>query len=156
MINAQFPAKTKFLFKPCRYKVLYGGRGSGKSWAMARALLLLATQKTLRVLCVREVQNSIAESVHKLLSQQIEILGLQQFFEIQNTTIFSRINGSEFIFEGIKHNVTKIKSMEGIDICWVEEAQSITKQSIDILTPTIRKENSQIIFTFNRFDFLIS
>ena len=101
MINAQFPAKTKFLFKPCRYKVLYGGRGSGKSWAMARALLLLATQKTLRVLCVREVQNSIAESVHKLLSQQIEVLGLQQFFEIQNTTIFSKINGSEFIFEGI-------------------------------------------------------
>ena len=88
--------------------MLYGGRGSGKSWAMARALLLTATQKTLRVLCVREVQNSIAESVHKLLSQQIETLGLQQFFEIQNTTIFSTINGSDFSFAGIKHNVAII------------------------------------------------
>ena len=149
MINAQFPTKTKFLFKPCRYKVLFGGRGSGKSWAMARALLLLATQKTLRVLCVREVQNSIAESVHKLLSQQIEILGLQQFFEIQNTTIFSRINGSEFIFEGIKHNVTKIKSMEGIDICWAEEAEAISDMSWDVLIPTIRKSGSEIWISFN-------
>ena len=149
MINAQFPAKTKFLFKPCRYKVLYGGRGSGKSWAMARALLLLATQKTLRVLCVREVQNSIAESVHKLLSQQIEKLGLQQFFEIQNTTIFSKINGSEFIFEGIKHNVTKIKSMEGIDICWAEEAEAISDMSWDVLIPTIRKSGSEIWISFN-------
>jgi len=71
---AKFPPKTKFLFKPSRYKVLYGGRGSSKSWSMARALLLMGASKKLRVLCVREVQNSIAESVHKLLSQQIENL----------------------------------------------------------------------------------
>ena len=121
---AKFPPKARFLFKPSRYKVLYGGRGSSKSWSMARALLLIGASKKLRVLCVREVQNSIAESVHKLLSQQIEALGLQSFYEIQNTTIFSKINGTEFIFEGIKHNITKIKSMEGIDVCWAEEAEA--------------------------------
>jgi len=150
---AKFPPKTRFLFKPSRYKVLYGGRGSGKSWAMARALLLIGASKKLRVLCVREVQNSIAESVHKLLSQQIENLNLQSFYEIQNTTIFSKINGTEFIFEGIKHNITKIKSMEGIDVCWAEEAEAISDMSWDVLVPTIRKSGSEIWISFNpKFD----
>ena len=153
MTIAKFNPKLRFLFKPCRYKVLYGGRGSGKSWAIARALLIIGTQKPLRVLCVREVQNSIAESVHKLLSQQIEQLGLQSFYEIQNTTIFSRINGTEFIFEGIKHNITKIKSMEGIDVCWAEEAEAISDVSWDTLIPTIRKSGSEIWISFNpRFE----
>ena len=143
MTTAKFNPKLKFLFKPCRYKVLYGGRGSGKSWAMARALLIKGAQQPLRVLCVREVQNSIAESVHKLLSQQIEQLGLQSFYEIQNTTIFSKINGTEFIFEGIKHNITKIKSMEGIDVCWAEEAEAISDNSWDVLIPTIRKNGDR-------------
>ena len=126
---------------------MYGGRGSGKSWAMARGYYYLLLKNIARI-CVREVQNSIL-SLSINYSQQIEILGLQQFFEIQNTTIFSRINGSEFIFEGIKHNVTKIKSMEGIDICWAEEAEAISDMSWDVLIPTIRKSGSEIWISFN-------
>ena len=95
-VNAQFPAKLQCLFKPSRYKILHGGRGSGKSWGVARALLILAAQKPMRVLCTREVQNSILESVHKLLSDQISELGLSAFYEIQKTTIKGR-NGSQFI-----------------------------------------------------------
>ena len=115
---------------------------------MARALLLLATQKHCAY-CVFVKFKTQSLSLSTNYSQQIEILGLQQFFEIQNTTIFSRINGSEFIFEGIKHNVTKIKSMEGIDICWAEEAEAISDMSWDVLIPTIRKSGSEIWISFN-------
>lgn len=148
VINAKFPPKLKFLFKPSRYKVLFGGRGSGKSWGVARALLLIGAKQKTRILCAREIQNSLDESVHKLLSDQIEALGLSSFYTIQKTTIFAP-NGTEFIFEGLKHNVTKIKSMEGVDICWVEEAEMVSEPSWQVLTPTIRKPNSEIWVTFN-------
>lgn len=147
-VNAQFPQKLKCLFEPHRYKVLYGGRGSGKSWGIARALLILATQKPLRVLCAREFQASIADSVHQLLSDQIHELGLTHFYNIQNNYI-TGANGSSFSFEGLRRNIKNIKSHEGADIAWVEEAESVTKTSWNILIPTIRKNNSEIWVSFN-------
>ncbi|CAJ0899681.1 hypothetical protein R6138_04361 [Ralstonia thomasii] len=147
-MDIEFPEKLECLFKPSRYKVLYGGRGGAKSWGVARALLILGAQNPLRILCAREFQNSISESVHALLSDQIKVLGLSEFYEIQNTTIIGK-NGTAFYFAGLRHNVTKIKSFEGVDIVWCEEAQTISKSSWDTLIPTIRKEGSEIWITFN-------
>jgi Phage terminase large subunit len=145
----KFPKKTQFLFKPYRYKVAHGGRGSGKSRAFARALLLLAAKKPLRILCAREVQKSIKDSVHKLLSDQIQAMGLGGFFDVLETVIRGR-NGSEFAFAGLaSHTVESIKSFEGCDIVWVEEAQAVSKRSWDVLIPTIRKPDSEIWVTFN-------
>ena len=131
----QFPDAARVLFdeKP-RFIALYGGRGSGKSWSIAKALLIRAANKKLRILCAREFQNSIAESVHKLLSDQIDALGLAKFFQVQQQTIIGR-NGSEIIFAGLRNNTAKIKSYEGIDIVFCEEAQAISEFSWNILTP---------------------
>lgn len=144
----QFPKKLDFLFEPSRYKVLYGGRGGAKSWGIARALLTLGASKPLRVLCAREIQKSIADSVHKLLKDQIDALGLSGFYEVQNAVIRGK-NGTEFTFHGLKHNISNIKSVEGTDICWVEEAQNVTKSSWETLVPTIRKPKSEIWVSFN-------
>jgi phage terminase large subunit len=146
--GADFPAKLRCLWKPNRYIVLYGGRGGAKSWGVARALLIQAAEKPLRVLCAREIQNSIAESVHQLLKDQIEALGLSAFFTVTEKEIRGR-NGSLFIFAGLRHNVASIKSKEGLDVVWVEEGESVTKNSWDTLIPTIRKEGSRIIVVFN-------
>ena len=137
------------IWSPKRYKILHGGRGSGKSWAVARVLVVLATRKRIRILCAREYQKSIADSVHKLLVDQIEAQGLTLLFDVTKTSIKCLATGSEFIFEGLKANVTKIKSMEGIDICWVEEAEKVSKESWNVLIPTIRKKGSEIWVTFN-------
>ena len=137
--------------KSWRTLVYYGGRSSGKSHAVAQALLIRGRAEKLRILCTREVQNTIKDSVHKLLSDLIEKYGFSEY-EIQRDTIVNTKTGTEFIFKGLRHNINEIKSTEGIDICWVEEAQSITKESLDILTPTIRKPGSQLVFTFNRFN----
>jgi phage terminase large subunit len=147
-VKAEFPKKLQFLFQPCRYKVLYGGRGGAKSWGVARALLIQAAATPLRVLCAREFQNSITESVHHLLQAQIEALGFESFYEIQNSTI-KGANGSEFVFAGLRNNPTKIKSFEGVDRVWVEEAQTVSKSSWEVLIPTIRREGSEIWLTFN-------
>jgi phage terminase large subunit len=147
-LDVEFPEKLEFLFSPSRYKVLYGGRGSGKSWGVARALLVIGIQKPIRVLCARELQNSITDSVHALLADQIKSMKLEEFYEIQNTVIYGK-NGTELLFAGLKHNITKIKSFEGVDLCWVEEAQTVSKSSWDTLIPTIRKEESEIWITFN-------
>jgi phage terminase large subunit len=132
-----------------RHIAYYGGRAAGKSQATAYAMLLRGRQSKLRILCTREFQNSIADSVHKLLKDLIEKHGFTDY-EVQRETIRNTITGTEFIFKGLRKDSQAIKSLEGIDICWVEEAQSITKSSIDILIPTIRKEGSQLIWTFNR------
>lgn len=147
-LNIDLPEKLSFLFEPHRYKVAYGGRGSGKSWGAAISLLAQGAQKPLRILCAREFQNSISDSVHALLADQIKKLGLEGFYEVQNTAIYGK-NGTEFLFAGLKHNVTKIKSFEGVDVCWVEEAQTTSKSSWDVLIPTIRKNGSEIWITFN-------
>jgi phage terminase large subunit len=132
-----------------RYQVYYGGRGGRKSWEVARAILIRAMREKKLVLCTREMQNSITDSVHRLLSDQIEKLGMNYFYDVQKTTI-KGINGSEFIFKGLNGlTVDSIKSLEGVDLCWVEEAQSVSDKSWQILIPTIRKAGSQIFITFN-------
>jgi len=148
-LTAQFPESLQFLFEPCRYKVAYGGRGSGKSWGFARALLLQAANRPLRVLCAREIQKSIKQSVHTLLNDQIQSLGLGAFYEVLESEIRGK-NGSSFSFAGLATNtVESIKSFEGCDIVWVEEAQTVSKKSWDILIPTIRKPDSEIWVSFN-------
>jgi phage terminase large subunit len=150
-VRAQFPAKLKGLRLPYRYKVLRGGRGGSKSWNVARELVLRCYSQPTRVLCAREFQNSITESVHKLLTDQIDRLGLNAWFVITQTSIKCVLHDgkSEFIFSGIRNNVTKIKSMEGIDVCWVEEAEKVSNESWEVLIPTIRKPGSEIWVTFN-------
>jgi phage terminase large subunit len=147
-VKVELPEAFQFLTQPARYKVAYGGRGSAKSWSVARVLCLLAASKPVRILCARELQSSIRDSVHRLLADQIEALNLSARLEIQNAEIRG-VNGSLFIFEGLRHNTTKIKSMEGIDICWVEEAERVSEESWKILVPTIRKPGSEIWVTFN-------
>ena len=139
------------LFRPHRYKVFYGGRGSGKSWSVARALLLLGYEKPMRILCAREIQRSISDSVHKLLCEQIEAIGLSGAYTITRDAIRCT-SGTEFIFKGLRSNPQEIKSTEGIDICWVEEAAAVSADSWDILIPTVRKPNSEIWLTFNPLD----
>lgn len=147
-IRADIPEAFEPLFSPARYKVYYGGRGAAKSWNFARALLILGLQRPLRVLCARELQNSIADSVHKLLSDQIKAMDLGRVYEIQNATIKGPV-GTEFIFIGLRHNINNMKSYEGVDVCWVEEAKDVSKVSWDILIPTIRKDGSEIWVSFN-------
>ena len=149
-LKAEFPDWAQPLFQSgWRYKVLHGGRGSGKSWAVARALILQAAAKPLRILCTREVQKSIKDSVHKLLSDQIEALGLGAGFEVTEHEIRHK-NGSSFVFSGLaQHTVESIKSFEGVDRCWVEEAQTVSQRSWNTLTPTIRKTGSEIWVTLN-------
>ncbi len=145
----EIPQKLLPLFQPKRYKVIHGGRGSAKSWSVARALVSIGATKPIRVLCARETQKSIQESVHRLLKDQIESLGLDQFYTIQENKILGT-NGTEFTFAGIRQQgVFNLKSYEGTDICWVEEAQVVTKKSWDVLIPTIRKPGSEIWVTFN-------
>lgn len=148
-VTASFPAKLKFLFKPARYKVAYGGRGGAKSWGFARALLIRGVQEPLRVLCAREVQLTIRDSVHRLLSDQIAALGLSHFYRITDHDI-TGLNGTSFTFAGLRQqDASKLKSYEGVNVCWVEEAQNVSKRSWDVLTPTIRREGSEIWVSFN-------
>lgn len=152
-IEAQldFPEALQWLFKPKRYKVLKGGRGAGRSWGAARALLVQALNGTERVLCARELQASIKDSVHKLLADQITLMGMNYLYDVQQQGIYGlgRAKGSEFSFEGIRHNITKIKSYEGVTKCWLEEADKLTRYSLEVLIPTIRAEGSELWFTFN-------
>lgn len=147
-IQIQIPEAFEPLFTPKRFKVYYGGRGGAKSHNMARALLVLGMKNPLRILCARELQNSIGDSVHKLLSDLIFEYNLQWFYEVQKATIKGR-NGTEFIFKGLKYNSTEIKSTEGIDTCWIEEAEKVSDMSWEMLIPTIRKPDSEIWVSFN-------
>lgn len=147
----KFSTAFEDLFRPARYKVYYGGRGGGKSWMVARALLIKGLDRKVRVLCAREFQTSIADSVHKLLSEQIDALGFSNWYEVQKTRIVGT-SGTEFIFKGLRHNVQEIKSTEGVDYCWIEEAQSVSEESWGVLVPTIRQADSEIWMTFNPQD----
>lgn len=135
-------------YKKARYKVYWGGRGSAKSWGFAEALIRKTAAAPLRILCTREFQNSIKDSSHKLLKDTITRLGLDAWFTVTADSIRSR-TGSEFIFKGLHNNEEGIKSTEGIDICWVEEAQSVSAFSWRTLSPTIRKEGSEIWVSYN-------
>lgn len=148
-LNVQFSPKFKPLFQSIwRFIIFYGGRGSGKSFNIARALILQSYAKPIRVLCCREIQKSISDSVITMLADQIEMLGLQAFFEVQKTQIIG-LNGSRFTFAGLRTNITSIKSMTGIDVVWVEEGENVSKESWDVLIPTIREDGSRIIVSFN-------
>ena len=147
-VKAEFPLKLQSLFQRSRYKVCYGGRGGAKSWGIARALLIKGAKEPIRILCAREYQTSIKDSVHKLLCDQIEALNLHSFYEITQASIRGA-NGTEFAFAGLKNNISNIKSFEGVDICWVEEAQTVSRLSWNVLIPTIRKEASEIWVSFN-------
>lgn len=147
-LSADFHSKLAFLFEPHSYKVLWGGRNGIKSWSIARALLLLGAQRKIRVLCARETQQSISESVHELLRQQIELLGLGGFYDVQKATIVGA-NGTDFFFVGLKHNINQVRSYEGVDILWVEEANAVSEESWRVVLPTIRKEGSEVWVSFN-------
>jgi hypothetical protein len=142
------------LTRQARYKVYYGGRGSAKSTSVAKALIWLAARVKIRVLCTREIQKSIAESVHAMLRAEIENMGYADYFRVTQNSIKSTM-GSEFIFMGLRSDVSEIKSTYGINIVWVEEAQAVSEFSWDILTKTIRKTSDtppEIWVTFNAFE----
>lgn len=150
-INPDFriPKALAFLQKPARYKVARGGRGSGKSWGFARSLLYACTVKPTRALCTREIQKNIQQSVHQLLADQIAMLGMGEFFEVLQSEIRG-INGSQIFFSGLSDiTATGLKSFEGVDIVWCEEAQAISAKSWKTLVPTIRKAGSEIWVTYN-------
>ena len=137
------------LWRPHRYKVFYGGRGSGKSWAIAEALIVMADMCKLRILCCREIQKSIKDSSYQLLKDTALRLGIANRFVFLETEIRHKKTGSKFIFTGLLRNEQTIKSKEGIDICWCEEAQTISETSWETLIPTIRKDGSEIWLSFN-------
>ena len=146
--STKLPRWSQPLFKPARYKVLAGGRAGGKSYAVADALLIEGAQSPHRILCAREYQASIKDSVHRLLEDRIDALGLRGVYDVQRDTIIGR-NGTTFIFRGVRHNVQSIKSMTGLTRVWVEEAQTVSEESWRILIPTIRDEGSEIWMTLN-------
>ena len=150
VLRVEFPPKlANVLFEPKRYLFVRGGRGSSKSWSVARALIVLAFQSKQRILCTREVQKSIKQSVHQLLKDQIEVMGLGGFFQVLETEIRG-LNGSAFYFSGLSDQTTdSIKSFEGCTRVWAEEAQTISSRSWKILSPTIRAEGSEIWATYN-------
>jgi phage terminase large subunit len=150
-VTYDFPEKLQFLFSPARYKVAYGGRDGTKSWGFARALLVHGLTGKERILCVREFQRSLDESVHRLLADQITLMKMNYLYEVQQAHIIGRgsASGTEFSFEGVRHNVQKVKSYEGITKCWIEEAARLSRESFNVLNPTIRVPGSEIWITFN-------
>lgn len=149
LIEAEFPEKLAFLFDPKRFKVAWGGRAGVKSWSFARALLVKGVERSLRIACARETMQSIKDSVHQLLEDQINRLGLQAFYRVQKAEIIGT-NGTTFTFHGLRdQSVHNIKSLEGADILWVEEAQNVSKKSWLTVIPTIRKPGSEIWVSFN-------
>lgn len=148
MADVELPRWSQRLFEPSRFKAIWGGRGGGKSRSVASALVLKALQGPERILCAREVQKSIKDSSKRLLDDEIERMGVRGFFTSTETEIRGA-NGSLFIFAGLRGNANQIKSLEGVTIAWVEEAQSISQASLDTLIPTIRAPGSEIWVTWN-------
>lgn len=146
----QIPTEYRRLFDgDWREAAIYGGRFSLKSHTIARYLLIQARMRKCRIACFREFQNSIAESSHQLLADLIKEYELNEFV-VTNNAIVNSLNGSDFIFKGLHHNEQSVKSIEGIDIAWVEEAQTVSQTSLEVLTPTVRSDGSKIIYSYNR------
>lgn len=143
------PALRKVWETPSRIKTIYGGRASSKSWDAAANAIRIARHTRVRFLATRMFQNKIKESVYSLLKIQIERFGFKDEFEVLRDTIHHKVTGSEFLFYGLARNVDEIKSLESIDICWIEEAHGLTEEMWDVLEPTIRKEHSEIWVIFN-------
>lgn len=156
-----FPPKFYPFIEPRRYKCVYGGRGSAKSWSCARLLLFMGTQKPLRIMCLRETMTSIQDSVHQLLSDQIRLMNLEYFYEIEKSIIYgkndpNREQCTQIRFAGLKTNIDSIRSAEAIDIAWLEECHDVSKMSLRTLIPTIRGSiksgrpmDSELWFTWN-------
>lgn len=134
---------------PVRNRVLYGGRASSKSWDAAGFAIFLAQALKVKFLCARQFQNKIEESVYTLLVQTIDRFGLRAQFRILENKIIHRRTGSEFVFYGLWRHIDEIKSLEGVDICWLEEAHALTEDQWKILEPTVRKSGSQFWIIFN-------
>lgn len=148
-LRIQVPKKYRPLLAPCRYKGAYGGRGSGKSHFFAEQITIQGYASPKRIVCLREVQNTIKDSVKQLLTDKINKLGLSQFYTVLDNEIRAA-NGSMIVFKGMQSfNADNIKSLEGFDIAWVEEAQTLSQHSLDLLRPTIRKPGSELWFSWN-------
>lgn len=149
-LEIKVPTKMLPLFTNTkRYAVIYGGRSSSKSWSVGVYVILRAYKSKIRILCCREFQVSISKSSRQLLVDTINRMGLSSFFKITDNSIKGD-NGSEIIFTGLYNNLDSVKSTENIDLCWIEESQSVSRRSIEVLTPTVRAIGSQLIFTLNR------
>jgi phage terminase large subunit len=149
-IDIEIPEAYQFLLtEKARYKGAWGGRGAGRTINFARALLIKALEKKRKILACREIQNSIRDSIHATLKEQIEILGLGPYFDVQERGIVCTRTGSEFIFSGLFRNVEKIKSYQSLDIVDIEEAATISEESLTILGPTVRNPDSEIWLRWN-------
>jgi phage terminase large subunit len=148
-LRIQIPRKLRPLLAPKRYKGAYGGRGGAKSHFFAEQVIVRAYASPTRIVCIREVQNSIKDSVKQLLIDKINKLGLMHWFDVLESEIRGP-NGSLIVFKGMQsYNASNIKSLEGYDIAWVEEAQTLSQHSLDLLRPTLRKEGSELWFSWN-------
>lgn len=149
ILRVEVPRKLKPLLYPKRYKGAYGGRGGAKSHFFAEQALVRCVAQTTRVVCIREIQDSIRDSVRQLLVDKIQKLGLGAHFTPFESEIRGP-NGSLIIFKGMQsYNAETIKSLEAYDIAWVEEAQTLSQRSLDMLRPTIRKPGSELWFSWN-------
>jgi phage terminase large subunit len=143
------PALRDFWVKPARGRTLYGGRASSKTYDAAGMCIYLASNFQCRFLCTRQFQNKLAESVYSILVATIDRFGLRDEFDVTDRSIVHRRTGSDFLFYGLARNLNEIKGVEGVDVCWIEEAQFLTKAQWEILEPTVRKEGSQFWVIFN-------
>ena len=149
-VPLQVPVKLQDIHRPRRFKIMHGGRGGAKSHTVAQVLVAMSMQRKLRILCAREVQKSIAQSSKQLIADYIEKMGLSAYFKIIKTEIVCRLTGSTFEFTGLKdHTIDSIKSYEGVDIVWIEEAAKVSAHSWTVLLPTMRKKGSEVWATFN-------
>ncbi len=150
-VRLQLPRKLGFLLDPHAYKVAWGGRSSLKSWSFARALLTIGVQYELRILCAREVQKSLMQSVHQLLVDQIRELDLGDYYDVTENAIRGTRNDTLFRFTGLSDQTADtLKSYEGFDILWLEEAQAISRRSFQIALPTIfRNKGAEVWASFN-------
>jgi phage terminase large subunit len=137
------------LFASARHKALFGGRGSGKSWAVATYLVIIAARERRRIICARQFQNSIRDSSKELIERRIRDLGMSNQFTVTDRYIFHNTTKSQFIFIGLERNVESIRSLEGADSVWIEEARTISAKSMEVLLPTVRKKSSELIWTWN-------
>jgi phage terminase large subunit len=150
VLNIEVPRAFLPLLKPARYKGAHGGRGGAKSHFFAEQLVKRCWLKSTRAVCIREVQNSLRDSVRQLIIDKIAKFGLEADFEVLESEIRCKRTGSLIIFRGMQHyNAETIKSLEGFDIAWVEEAQTFSETSLQMLRPTIRQEGSEIWFSWN-------
>lgn len=152
MADSRFnPAFVPFFEKKARFKFLFGGRGSGKSYGVGDILVAKSIQERLNILCARQIQASISDSVQSLLTERAESLGVANWFKATQAELVNK-TGSRFMFKGLKDQTaqTSVKSIFNIHCCWVEEAQSVTQEALDFLTPSVRGKGSELIFTYNR------